>query len=669
MKHPQSKEVTNMRKQFWKRLLCLLLSAVFFTNLCFYVHAEKTEVEDSAKDETQIEAAEVFSPPEKGDAETDDSGSFPVFDPIDENLVSPLAVPTTATYRLRNRKSGLYLTYTGSNVVQSTYTGAANQTWMVTKEGIFCTLRPTNMGGTNYLDVDGSYSTNPSSNTYLSNGTNVSVFNNGSTHYHSSRWLILESQKGSFKLQTKMSYVQDGSYYPTSYYKYLSASGTGNGANVYQYSYNALGDGYSDWYFEPVSLHPQSGGYYCIRNKNSGKYLTHVPSNNTVIQSEGTGRGEQTWHLVRYSDGFWTLRPITATSTYFLDVNGSYSTTPSQNTYLSNYTPVTVFNNGSTAYNSSRWKIAQGYDGSYTILAKMSYVQNGAYYDPSYHKFLSLSSSTSNQNIFQFSHTGGDEEWYFDFVSGSTKVYQSQKYPGLEVDGSLARDMGYNDKTRSQIIAVSEKLTTMLDVFDNYGPTEVYNTMMGLATTFTKNDASMTPVATDMFNHFWNGSGADYRNPVLTQKAVGHPTTQTYINGSKALILQSIRSHNGDITKVPFDIAVQSGHEYLDRPQFTTEADLYNGLKICINDTWGRYIEIKNYSFDGSAFSGTLKYTFYDHFGLDDEDIPYYMDWEIPFVSNRFAAWYILQHYKGQNGASKPFVTYFEAEVPFSGTL
>ena len=406
--------------------------------------------------------------------------------------------------------------------------------------------------------------------------------------YHSSRWLILESQKGSFKLQTKMSYVQDGSYYPTSYYKYLSASGTGNGANVYQYSYNALGDGYSDWYFEPVNLHPQSGGYYCIRNKNSGKYLTHVPSNNTVIQSEGTGRGEQTWHLVRYSDGFWTLRPITATSTYFLDVNGSYSTTPSQNTYLSNYTPVTVFNNGSTAYNSSRWKIAQGYDGSYTILAKMSYVQNGAYYDPSYHKFLSLSSSTSNQNIFQFSHTGGDEEWYFDFVSGSTKVYQSQKYPGLEVDGSLARDMGYNDKTRSQIIAVSEKLTTMLDVFDNYGPTEVYNTMMGLATTFTKNDASLTPVATDMFNHFWNGSGADYRNPVLTQKAVGHPTTQTYINGSKALILQSIRSHNGDITKVPFDIAVQSGHEYLKRPQFTTEADLYNGLKICINDTWGQ---------------------------------------------------------------------------------
>ena len=98
-----------MRKQFWKRLLCLLLSAVFFTNLCFYVHAEKTEVEDSTKDETQIEAAEVFSPPEKGDAETDDSGSFPVFDPIDENLVSPLAVPTTATYRLRNRKSGLYL--------------------------------------------------------------------------------------------------------------------------------------------------------------------------------------------------------------------------------------------------------------------------------------------------------------------------------------------------------------------------------------------------------------------------------------------------------------------------------------------------------------------------------------------------------------------------------
>lgn len=41
------------------------------------------------------------------------------------------------------------------------------------------------------------------------------------------------------------------------------------------------------------------------------------------------------------------------------------------------------------------------------------------------------------------------------------------------------------------------------------------------------------------------------------------------------------------------------------------------GLKICVNDTRGNFIEIKDRTCDGYTFSGTI----YDYFGLNDTDI------------------------------------------------
>lgn len=98
-----------------------------------------------------------------------------------------------------------------------------------------------------------------------------------------------------------------------------------------------------------------------------------------------------------------------------------------------------------------------------------------------------------------------------------------------------------------------------------------------------------------------------------------------------------------------------------------------NGLTLCVDDTWGNYIELKNYTCNGSTFSGTLRFTVYDDFGLDDNDVSgnsysALKNLIIDFDSG-FGSWYVLQHYTGCQGKYKPFINYMESEIDFSGSL
>ena len=57
-----------------------------------------------------------------------------------------------------------------------------------------------------------------------------------------------------------------------------------------------------------------------------------------------------------------------------------------------------------------------------------------------------------------------------------------------------------------------------------------------------------------------------------------------------------------------------------------------------------------------SSYTITLKYTLYDHFGLDANDVSTY------YFVDSFAAWYILQHYNRFVGLYKPFLTLMTQE-------
>ena len=52
-----------------------------------------------------------------------------------------------------------------------------------------------------------------------------------------------------------------------------------------------------------------------------------------------------------------------------------------------------------------------------------------------------------------------------------------------------------------------------------------------------------------------------------------------------------------------------------------TKSRRTNGLKIALNGIWGYDMEVVEYEFDGVNYSGTIRYTIFEHFGLDEGDI------------------------------------------------
>ena len=247
-------------------------------------------------------------------------------------------------------------------------------------------------------------------------------------------------------------------------------------------------------------------------------------------------------------------------------------------------------------------------------------------------------------------------------MSASTTIYQSANLPGYDKNHNPAQDLQTNDNSLQDLYNIKESLGESALNYDLYTFKSHLN---GLASLGTKDDPTMYPVLQDMFNHFLDGTGTDYRNSTLTQKVFNHPSTQTYISLTKSDILAAIRRNGGNISKLPNDTTLDNAMQSKTRPVFDTSADTFNGLGLAVHATWGLNIKIKNYSFDGNVFSGTLRYTIYDHFGLSASDI----------LSNRnaiygaFNSWYILQHYTAFNGAYRPFITYFEADIPFSGQI
>lgn len=262
------------------------------------------------------------------------------------------------------------------------------------------------------------------------------------------------------------------------------------------------------------------------------------------------------------------------------------------------------------------------------------------------------------------------------YCVSSIKVYQSPRTPGKNADCSSAQDMIVNNKSKQQLYSMffnsgSFCIGNIANEYDN-DPETVKNKMYDLATIFCANNQYMWLTTRRMINHFLTGSGEDFRDGILTLHAFNHESTQRFVNQTKQRIIDFLSNHHGNIYSMANSNAFSNDiTENVGRPHFDTPDDLWNGLKICVNDTWGNYIEIKDYSCDGYSFSGTIRYTIYDHFGLDDTDITgssWYLSGIIPNL-DQFVAWYVLQHYQGCCGNYKPFITYMEMEIPFSGCV
>ncbi len=288
-------------------------------------------------------------------------------------------------------------------------------------------------------------------------------------------------------------------------------------------------------------------------------------------------------------------------------------------------------------------------------------VRSGTYY-------IKISSYSGASGINYQLTVAARESLAVEFIS----LYKSPRKPGLNVDGSIAADMTKNDYSLGQLYVLSSAAGNEAVKYDqppspppdiSQGPQAVINDMMQLATTYTSLDKSMTPVAIGMFKHFLAGTGRPYSNSLLTQKALEHSSTQEFANQNVSVIKKYIELCGGDIRYASLLPDFYNEMDAIRRPNYSSLADTFNGLMICVHDTWGYFVELTNYYSNGRTYQGTVHFTVYDHFGLDAPDIEKY-----GFIEG-FNAWFVLQHYTGCNGAYTPFITLIAFDMPISGTI
>jgi len=243
-------------------------------------------------------------------------------------------------------------------------------------------------------------------------------------------------------------------------------------------------------------------------------------------------------------------------------------------------------------------------------------------------------------------------------------IFQSVRKKGLDANGGKANDMKTNDFIKDQLLAINKLFGLQIAEADFPG---LLFSELKLMSQILFAQGNMENVILDMIDHFEKGGGNDYRNATLSNRARQHVTTKNYINYVKKTLITFLQKHYNPIKLLDesnrknnlFYRAITSNVRF---PVFHSWRDILGGLTITVNDTWGNLIEVRNYSVANNRFQGTLRFTFYDHFGLDRPDV------EKMYVNLAgFRAWFVLQHFQKFNGIYKPFVAIMEVEVPFHG--
>ena len=253
-------------------------------------------------------------------------------------------------------------------------------------------------------------------------------------------------------------------------------------------------------------------------------------------------------------------------------------------------------------------------------------------------------------------------------------LYQSQRLPGLNEDGSIADDMRFNNRTHDHLFRIHDRLGRYARVYSNSiaGPIILRSETHALAASFTLLSLSMWDVAHNKFNHFFDGSGNDWRNIIQTDKVFNHDSTGRFIDTVRHELQHYLNENNGTFRYVRATNSTVRRNLNETRPLFTTSADYANGLLITIHDTWGNNIELLEFNENGRNIEIRVRVTIYDHFGLDTDDVTAEgrLDGSIEGIvfGGGFAAWYVLQHYRGTNNRHNPFISYFEREFTFTLT-
>jgi Protein of unknown function (DUF3289) len=231
-------------------------------------------------------------------------------------------------------------------------------------------------------------------------------------------------------------------------------------------------------------------------------------------------------------------------------------------------------------------------------------------------------------------------------------VGQARRLPGLNFDGSPAEDMQFADKPGKAGAILTDPVFAL-----NTPTLQAYlNQLMQSLSV-----GDMEEVALVMAKRFCDGTGGTFTSAKLDAEVYNHATFGAYHRAFEKRLLRALHDARWDVTQL-----APLGMDLLNFSSFWDKA---TGLGITIHQVWSVKAELADYTVlcETGNWSARLQYTFYDHFGLDWEDVLKHGEDRLPqyHTGDFFKAWYILQHWRD----ARPFITRFHREVFLGGRL
>ncbi len=259
----------------------------------------------------------------------------------------------------------------------------------------------------------------------------------------------------------------------------------------------------------------------------------------------------------------------------------------------------------------------------------------------------------------------------------------------------IAEDLEYGQKSTSALLQSDTKIS-LPDLYKNNYTQEqipvadrIYIINKFFKSQISK-DSPFNDILTEMINHLVDGTGTDYSNDNLTSAVKNHEKTVAYVDAVVELLNNYLSQNSGNISGLYYDEdlwtnpilrrqhpmvsamaqGIANGRTELQEPYYGYDNGV-PGLTLAIDSWYGNKFEIISFNKSGNSYSGTLRFSFYDHFGLDTSDLEdeKYGNMQAGFVSG-FRQWYILQHWSDLAASvqPKPFVTKVSFTIPFQGT-
>lgn len=225
---------------------------------------------------------------------------------------------------------------------------------------------------------------------------------------------------------------------------------------------------------------------------------------------------------------------------------------------------------------------------------------------------------------------------------------ETETKPGLGLDGKIAEDMKDISYLREIKDKEKEYWKKHDDVFEKKD-TELFDMMEDLFTDTSMFD--LEKIGLDMCNKFNKGVRGNYSDKKLMGHVFDSEEFRKYHDRIKRTIDAVIYGETADLKFLDDKKSL-----YIPRMSFGGLWHNAVGLGITIHQVYATKIELINYfcNVNKKYWTGTFRYTLYDHFGLDWNDIVLHGEDVKPWLDtgDNFKAWYILQRYRN----SKPFI-------------